>query len=138
MRRAVNTVRPGLPLSLLQACAPPLAGLDIHVDDRSWRRHPTRGTVAQAGDGLSDLAAPLQLRTLSSGLDDWVVDIDSPTFPGSQMGKTQALGEAWQIADATDMVDSGRSGHGGWWMCWTWWTADGGRSGCVGLGGWEW
>lgn len=30
-------------------------------------------------------------RTPSSGLDDWVVDLESPIFPGSQMGKTQAL-----------------------------------------------
>jgi hypothetical protein len=32
-------------------------------------------------------------RTASSGLDDWVVDLESPTFPGSQMGKTQELRE---------------------------------------------
>ena len=32
-------------------------------------------------------------RTSSSGLDDWVVDLDSPAFPGSQMGKTQELSE---------------------------------------------
>ena len=32
-------------------------------------------------------------RTSSSGLDDWVVDVESATFPGSQMGKTQELNE---------------------------------------------
>jgi hypothetical protein len=32
-------------------------------------------------------------RTSSSGLDDWVVDVESPAFPGSQMGKTQELNE---------------------------------------------
>ncbi|KAI0246765.1 DUF1479-domain-containing protein [Lactifluus subvellereus] len=32
-------------------------------------------------------------RTSSSGLDDWVVDLESPDFPGSQMGKTQELNE---------------------------------------------
>ena len=32
-------------------------------------------------------------RTPSSGLDDWVVDLESSTFPGSQMGKTQELCE---------------------------------------------
>lgn len=32
-------------------------------------------------------------RTSSSGLDDWVVDLDSAAFPGSQMGKTQELSE---------------------------------------------
>jgi hypothetical protein len=32
-------------------------------------------------------------RTSSSGLDDWVVDLESAAFPGSQMGKTQELSE---------------------------------------------
>ena len=32
-------------------------------------------------------------RTSSSGLDDWVVDLESPAFPGSQMGKTQEVNE---------------------------------------------
>ncbi|KAH9029467.1 DUF1479-domain-containing protein [Lactarius hengduanensis] len=32
-------------------------------------------------------------RTPSSGLDDWVVDVESAAFPGSQMGKTQELNE---------------------------------------------
>jgi hypothetical protein len=32
-------------------------------------------------------------RTPSSGLDDWVVDLESTTFPGSQIGKTQELRE---------------------------------------------
>jgi hypothetical protein len=32
-------------------------------------------------------------RTPFSGLDDWVVDLESPAFPGSQMGKTQELCE---------------------------------------------
>jgi len=32
-------------------------------------------------------------RTPSSGLDDWVVDLESTTFPGSQIGKTQELCE---------------------------------------------
>jgi len=33
-------------------------------------------------------------RTPFSGLEDWVVDHESATFPGSQMGKTQDLSEA--------------------------------------------
>jgi hypothetical protein len=33
-------------------------------------------------------------RTPSSGLDDWVVDLESAAFPGSQIGKTQELREA--------------------------------------------
>jgi len=33
-------------------------------------------------------------RTPFSGLDDWVVDLESATFPGSQMGKTQELSDA--------------------------------------------
>jgi hypothetical protein len=32
-------------------------------------------------------------RTPSSGLDDWVINLESPDFPGSQMGKTQELNE---------------------------------------------
>lgn len=32
-------------------------------------------------------------RTPSSGLDDWVVDLESSAFPGSQMGKTQELSD---------------------------------------------
>jgi hypothetical protein len=32
-------------------------------------------------------------RTSSSGIDDWVVDLESAAFPGSQMGKTQELSE---------------------------------------------
>lgn len=32
-------------------------------------------------------------RTSSSGLDDWVVDLESAAFPGSQMGKTQELSD---------------------------------------------
>ncbi len=32
-------------------------------------------------------------RTSSSGLDDWVVDLESTAFPGSQMGKTQELSD---------------------------------------------
>ena len=32
-------------------------------------------------------------RTASSGLDDWMVDVESAVFPGSQMGKTQELNE---------------------------------------------
>jgi hypothetical protein len=32
-------------------------------------------------------------RTPSSGLDDWIVDLESAAFPGSQMGKTQELSE---------------------------------------------
>ena len=32
-------------------------------------------------------------RTPSSGLDDWVVDIESATFPGSYMGRSQQLNE---------------------------------------------
>ena len=39
---------------------PPLAGLDINVDDRSRRRYPARGTVAQIGDSLSNPTAFLQ------------------------------------------------------------------------------
>ena len=33
-------------------------------------------------------------RTASSGLDDWVVDLEDTTFPGSGMGKGQELNEA--------------------------------------------
>lgn len=32
-------------------------------------------------------------RTSSSGLDDWVVDLESAAFPGSQIGKTQELSD---------------------------------------------
>ena len=32
-------------------------------------------------------------RTSSSGLDDWVIDLESAAFPGSQMGKTQELND---------------------------------------------
>ena len=32
-------------------------------------------------------------RTSSSGLDDWVVDLESAAFPGSQMGKAQELSD---------------------------------------------
>lgn len=32
-------------------------------------------------------------RTSSSGLDGWVVDLESAAFPGSQMGKTQELSD---------------------------------------------
>jgi len=32
-------------------------------------------------------------RTSSSGLDDWVVDLESAEFRGSQMGKTQELSD---------------------------------------------
>jgi len=39
---------------------PPLAGLDINVDDWPRRRHPARGAVAQVGDSLSDPTAFLQ------------------------------------------------------------------------------
>ena len=39
---------------------PPLAGLDINVDDRPWRRHPARGAIAQVSDSLSNPTAFLQ------------------------------------------------------------------------------
>lgn len=56
------------------------------------------------GDGTLRVAPMLKLataylmlrpfftpRTVSSGLDDWVVDLESSVFPGSYAGKSQAL-----------------------------------------------
>jgi len=57
------------------------------------RGHSARHAVAQIGNCVSDLTAVFKPRTSSSGLDDWVVDLESATFPGSQMGKTQELNE---------------------------------------------
>jgi Protein of unknown function (DUF1479) len=72
---------------------------------RPWQGWTSMSTTGP-GEGTLRVAPLLKLatvylilrpffkpRTPSSGLDDWVVDLESPTFPGSQMGKTQALCE---------------------------------------------
>ncbi|KAI9508212.1 hypothetical protein F5148DRAFT_1275852 [Russula earlei] len=73
---------------------------------RPWQGWTSMSTTGP-GEGTLRVAPMLKLataylilrpffkpRTPFSGLDDWVVDLESTTFPGSQMGKTQELSEA--------------------------------------------
>jgi len=60
-------------------------------------------------------------RTSSSGLDDWVVDVESTAFPGSQMGKTQELNETThphlQLARTMVSVPRVEPGDQIYWHC---------------------
>ncbi|KAH9012229.1 DUF1479-domain-containing protein [Lactarius deliciosus] len=60
-------------------------------------------------------------RTPSSGLDDWVVDVESAAFPGSQMGKTQELNETThphlQLARTVVSVPHVEPGDQIYWHC---------------------
>ena len=72
---------------------------------RPWQGW-TSMSVTGPGEGTLRVAPLLKLataylilrpffrpRTSSSGPDDWVIDLESAAFPGSQMGKTQELSE---------------------------------------------
>lgn len=69
---------------------PALARLDFHVDHRPRRGHLPWLKLTTAYLILRPFFRP---QTSSSGLDDWVVDLESAAFLGSQMGKTQELGD---------------------------------------------
>ncbi|KAH8982918.1 DUF1479-domain-containing protein [Lactarius hatsudake] len=60
-------------------------------------------------------------RTPSSGPDDWVVDVESVAFPGSQMGKTQELNETThphlQLARTVVSVPHVEPGDQIYWHC---------------------
>jgi hypothetical protein len=72
---------------------------------RPWQGWTSMSTTGP-GEGTLRVAPLLKLataylilrpffrpRTSFSGLDDWVIDLESVAFPGSQMGKTQELNE---------------------------------------------